>query len=283
MDDLTQQFRAHAREKGADLIGIAPIERFDELAADKHPAAIFPETRSVIVIGKRVVRGAIRGVEEGTSFDIYDMYGRNWLSNRNLAMTTFKAGEFLEDNGWEAVPLPNIPPQTPPMGVPVREGQPAPNVMLDMDDAAIRAGLGEIGYCGLFLSPQFGPRQRFQMILTDAVLTPDPILSQPVCPTCREHAAFCILGAIDPSAERTVTVCGKDMGVAGIDHAKCKSCKNGASPNAMHPSGHADRMAAVCTRSCIAYLEESNAIENTFQNPFRKRAPWGIIQEQKVL
>jgi len=283
MTSFTLQFKSHVKGNGADLVGIASIDRFKELGANRNPASIFPEVRSVIVIGKRIVRGAIRGVEEGTSFDLYDMYGRNWLNNRNLAMTTFKAGEFLEDNGWEAVPLPNLPPQTPPMGIAVREGQPAPNIMLDLDDAAVRAGLGEIGYCGLFLSPEFGPRQRFQMILTDANLDPDPILTAPVCPGCREHASFCILGAISPAAEQTLSICGKDMVVAGIDHARCNSCKNGATPNRMHPFGHADRIAAICTRSCIAFLEETDAIQNTFHNAFRKRSPWGIIDEHRVL
>lgn len=143
--DLTARFRAHARSCGADIAGIAPVERFDGLPGERHPASIFPETRSVVVVGKRIVRGALRGVEEGTQFDVYNQFGRDWLNNRTLALATFRISEFLEDSGWEAVPLPNLPPETPPMGVSVREGRPAPNVMLDFDDAAVRAGVGEIG------------------------------------------------------------------------------------------------------------------------------------------
>ena len=283
MDELTHRLKTQAAAHGADLIGIAPLERFDELPPEKHPASIFPEARSAVVIGKRIVRGALRGVEEGTSFDIYDMYGRNWLNNRNLAMTTFKIGEFLEDNGWEAVPLASLPPETPPMGITVRPGQPAANVMLDIDDAAIRAGLAEMGYCGLLLTPEFGPRQRFQMILTDAPLSPDPLLEGSVCPRCKEHAAYCVLGAISTEHDTELSVCGKRMTVARIDYGKCNGCKNGASPSRLHPSGKPDRVASLCTRSCIAFLEETKATRGEFRTPFRNRAPWCIVSEHKTL
>jgi len=281
--DLPSSLRARAREFGADLLGVASIDRFDELPANRHPRAIFPEAQSVLVVGKRITRGALRGIEEGTQFQLYHLYGRDWLNNRVLATATLRIAQFLEDGGWEAVPLPNLPPETPAMGVPVRAGQPAPNVMLDFDDAAVRAGVGEIGYCGLLITPQFGPRQRLQVILTDAALQPDPILDKAVCDCCRQHASFCPLGAIDPAAARLVSICGKEMRVAGIDYAKCATCKNGATPNSHHPSGRPDRMAALCTRSCIQYLEENGRLLNTFHHPFRKRQPWGVIEERRAL
>lgn len=282
-DDPSSTLRTRRREFGADLLGVAPIDRFDELPADRHPRAIFPETQSVLVIGKRVTRGALRGVEEGTQFQLYHLYGRDWLNNRVLATATLRIAQVLEDSGWEAVPLPNLPPEVPPLGIAVRPGQPAPNVMLDFDDAAVRAGLGEIGYCGMLLTPQYGPRQRLQIILTDAVLEPNPLLTEPVCDRCREHASFCPLGAIDPSGESVVSICGKEMLVAGIDHAKCARCDNGAGANPYHSSGRPDRMAALCTRSCIQYLEASGRVTNTFHEPFRKRKPWGVVEERRIL
>ena len=170
MDDFTKAFREHSEKIGCDLVGIAPIERFAALKADQHPASIFPEVKSVIVVGKRITRGSLRGVEEGTQFGTYHMYGYNWLEDRFLSITSLKMAEFLEDNRWEAIPLLNLPREMGPMGVSVREGQPAPNVLLDFEDAAVRAGLGEIGYLRTFVTPEFGARQRFFIILTDAPL-----------------------------------------------------------------------------------------------------------------
>ena len=283
MTDFTDELREHAPHVGVDLLAIAPIERFADIPADKHPASIFPEVRSVLVIGKRIARGALRGVEEGTQFDLYGQYGRDWLNNRVLATATFHMTEFLEDHGWEAVPLPNLPKEVPPMGIPVRAGQPAPNVMLDFDDAAVRAGLGEIGYCGMLLTPRFGPRQRIQIILTDAALEPDPMLEKPVCIHCQDLQSICPLGAISRTDETTLTIAGKTMPVGHIDFSICNSCKNGAGLNPIHAAGTPDRCSALCTRTCIVNLEEAGQLANTFANPFRKRAQWGVVEELKRL
>ena len=114
-----------------DLVGVAPVERFDELPSEKHPRSIFPEVESVVVVGRRITRGTLRGVEEGTNFHGYRMYGYQWLNDRFLAVATFQVASFLEDNGYEAVPLPPLPNEIPAMGIPVRPGAPAPNVLLD--------------------------------------------------------------------------------------------------------------------------------------------------------
>jgi epoxyqueuosine reductase QueG len=277
MNPLTAAFREHARAAGADLVGIASIDRFDGLPLQHHPSSIFPEAQSVIVMGRRVTRGTLRGVEEGTQFSNYRLYGYDWLDNRFVALTIYRAAEFLEDRGWEAVPLLALPPEIPPMGVSVRPDAPPPNVLVDLDDAAVRAGLGEIGYARFLLTPQFGPRQRVQAILTDAVLEPDPLYDGQICDRDpAAHAAFCPLGALDGSKEETLTICGKEMRVARVDWERCAACENGAHPNRYHASGKPDRLAALCARSCLVHLEESGALSNVFQAPFRKRAPWAV-------
>ena len=229
----------------------------------------------MIVVGKRITRGALRGIEEGTQFDLYNLYGRDWLNNRFLAMVTFNLAEFLEDNGWESIPMANLPPQIPPMGIPVRENQPPPNVLIDLEDAAVRAGVGEIGYCGILLTPQFGPRQRIQLIITDAELKADPILTQNICDGCIKEKEICPLGAISLD-EKVISICGKDMTVGDIDFRTCKSCKNGAHPNPHHATGRPDRLSALCVRNCIENLEKKG-IGGSFENPFRKREPWKVV------
>ncbi len=281
--ELTSQVKEHSVSVGADLVGIAPIERFDGLDRQHHPASIFPEARSVVVIGKRIVRGALRGVEEGTHFDAYYLYGRTWLNNRNLAMSTLKTAEFLEENGWEAIPIPNIPTQMPVMGVAVREGQPAPNVLIDLEDAAVRSGIGEIGFCGLLLTPQFGPRQRLQAIITDAPLEGEPLLAEPVCNMCIESNNICPNGAIAADRFETMEICGKQMRVGSVDHSICRKCKNGACPSMFYTDGPMDRLAAICTRSCIESLEHSGSVANTFHNRFRQRPAWGIVTAETAL
>lgn len=273
---FTARFKAAARAAGADLVGIAPIGRFNGIAKSHHPSSIFPETRSVVVIGKRIVRGCLRGVEEGTQFSLYNTYAMNWLPHRFLAMVTVSAATFLEDNGSEAVPLPDLPTQVPAMGVAVKPDAPAPNVMIDFADAAVRAGLGEIGYTGELMTPEFGHLQRIQIILTDTELEPDPICEQEICDRCGACVSACPLGAISESPGSKIEICGRRMEIAEVDAEICSQCKNGAWANPSHSSGRPDRLAAACMRACIAHLEEKGCLANRFHAPFRKRPAWKI-------
>jgi len=265
------ELKACAREAGADLVGIAPATRFDELPREKHPRTIFPECESVIVLGRRVTRGTLRGVEEGTNFGCFYRYGQKWLSDRFLAMTAFTVATALEDDGWESVPLPPLPAEVPAMGVPVREGAVAPNVLIDMNDAAVRAGLGEWGRCGTVLTPEYGPRQRFNAVLVDAAFEPTPLFEGAIC-LQEECEAVCPNGALGAVERRTV--CGRDYPVATIDQAMCASCRNGAAPNPYYPGAHADRLAALCVRTCVDNLERSERLTRPFKNTFRKRPAW---------
>jgi epoxyqueuosine reductase len=273
---LTDELKIAAREAGADLLGIAPIERFDGVAPEHDPQEIFPEARSVVVVGKRLARGCFRGVEEGTQFALYAQFGGTWVPDRFLALTTVGVATFLEDQRWEAVPLPNLPPEAPAMGIPVREGALAPNVMLDFDDAAVRAGLGQIGYSGELLTPEFGPRQRLQVILTDAPLEATPLCEKPVCDLCKQCVTSCPLGAMTEADETELTICGLQMPLAAVNWDTCRGCQNGALPNAKHPAGKPDRLAALCMRSCIHHLEEEGRVSKGLKSSFRRRAAWQV-------
>lgn len=274
MNKLTEDFIAYAKSKRVDVLGIAPIERFADVPQNHHPATIFPEVKSVVVIGKRITRGTLRGIEEGTQFDLYGQYGQSWLMDRMLAITTIDVATWLEDNRWEAVPIQDLPPEVPPSGVAVKPGLPAPNVMIDVREAAVRAGIAEIGFNGEVLTADYGPRQRFQLILTDAPLDPTPMLEQAVCDQCGLCQKSCPKGAF--KGKKTIIIAGKEMTVADIDYSVCRSCKNGATANPKHPAGRPDRLGAICTRSCINHLEAEKRITNSLENTFRQHEAWSI-------
>ena len=62
MNVTAAALKEYCSGEGADLVGIAGIDRFAELPPEKHPAAILPEAKSVIVLGKRVTRGMVVSV-----------------------------------------------------------------------------------------------------------------------------------------------------------------------------------------------------------------------------
>lgn len=276
MPDLTDQMKEFAREHSADLVGVAPAERFKDLPAEENPLSIFPEMTAAIVIGRRITRGTLRGLEEGTNQGLYDMFGYSWLDTQFVAMSTFEVVEWLEDRGWEAVPLFAFPPGVHPQGIAVREGAVEPNVYPDMDKMAVCAGLAEMSWVRIALTPQFGHRQRFQLILTDAPLEGDPLLEAGLCGMCMRCAEICPLGALDPEDEESMTVAGREYTVAKIDYSKCRRCQNGARPNRYHPNGPPDRLGAICMRTCMQMLEDNGKLDTEFATPFRIREPWAI-------
>jgi len=257
MSDLTQQFKTFASEAGADLVGIASMDRFADWSAETSPASIFPDAKAVITVARRITRGSLRGSEEGTNFNTYSSFGYHWLDTEFVALTVFECVEFLEDRRWEAAPLFPFPPE-------------------NFAHVAVACGLGEIGINGDLLTPQFGPRQRLQLILTDAPLNPDPIFEGAICSQCMACADSCPLGAISADEFDELTIAGKTMRVARIDYEKCRVCQNGACPNRYHASGKPDRLGAVCNRTCVDALEAQGAVSNIFANRFRNRPPWGI-------
>ncbi|MBO7762662.1 MAG: hypothetical protein J6T24_07690 [Clostridia bacterium] len=59
--------------------------------------------------------------------------------------------------------------------------------------AFVACGLGEYGYHGMVLSPEYGPRERIISIITSAELVPDPLYDgPPLCDGCHLCAKQCI-------------------------------------------------------------------------------------------
>ena len=270
------EVKAYARERGADLVGIASADRFESLPAESSPLSIFPELKSVIVVGRRILRGALRGVEEGTNIGgTYGMFGYQWLEDNFLSRTTYDTAIWLEAGGFEGVPLFGYAPDGIGKGAPVAPGKPAPNVIVDLPFAAQAAGLGEIGLADVFLTPEYGPRQRFALVLTDAELEPDAVRGKEICADCGACVEACPFGAIDADNKRKVGVPGHEMEVATVDYSICKSCPNGAM-TAPGRGSRPDRLGALCVRTCVAQLEGAEKCSNRFDQPFRKRKPWAL-------
>ena len=276
MINLKEKIKAKAKKNDIDMIGFANKERFEGLDARYNPFSIFPDGKTVIIIGQRITRGTLRGVEEGTNFQDYRMFGYTTLDDEFTALACYDITCAIEDEGYEAVPVFPNPPEIYGQGIAVKEGAPAPNIAPDFTYAAVACGLGEIGMHGEFLTRQFGTRQRFQMIITDAQLEPDEILNESICQKCGKCAEICPLCAIDINSVEESEICGKKLNHYKVDYSLCRKCKNGAVLNRLYPTGKPDRLAALCVRTCVCTLEEKGVLSNTFENKFRKRDAWAI-------
>ena len=274
MEEFTNRVKSKLKEEGADLVGIAPIESFKDVIPEQHPSSIFPEAKAVIVAGFFISRGLVRGIEEGTVFNYWSFvepidYWMTWFFHRVTGM--------FEEKGFEVVPIfPYLPYNIMNQGIKVAVNKPQPNIGVDVELAAVRAGLGEIGYGGFFLTPEFGPLQKFMAIITDAPLISDSVLEDSICDECMACVEICPLKAISDKEYTLMKIGEKEMKIRNINYNKCKRCQNGAFPSRF-PDAPPDRIPALCGRECLVHLEKEGILKHKWVNSFRKRKPWIVV------
>ncbi len=223
------QVKDFARHCGADLVGIGSMDRFEGAPPEMDPRHIFPEARALIGLAFRIPRGYLRGIEEGTHFYQYPAMGYANINEVYAPTVLHELSCFLEDHGYEGAVFRNTGGRMASSDVsgsydesadagrrirfsrPVAPGRPAPDVMFHFRIAAFICGLGEIGYSKMFLTPEFGPRQRFAFVLTDAPLEPDPLFEGGLCDRCLLCAHECPVSAISAQDTVTVTVAGREL------------------------------------------------------------------------
>ena len=225
------EVKKRARALGADMVGIAPVERWEGAPIQMDPRQIMPEAKSVISMAFRVMRGSLRGVEEGTFFSNYSAMGYGGLTYIYMPIVVINLSKFIEDKGYEAFPMghqsdwraiDNAGQLRPLYSRPVAPGRAAPDVMIHQRIAAYLCGLGEIGHSKVFLTPKFGPRQRLGIVITEAELEPDPIYDGPqLCNRCMACVRECPGQAISADKTVKVTLAGREVEWAEVDLEAC--------------------------------------------------------------
>ena len=84
------EIKALAKRVGADCVGIAPMSRWEGAPKQNDPRYIFPGAKSMIVLGFRIPRGLLRGIEEGTRFIDYPGMGYASINQVHGPMVLWK-------------------------------------------------------------------------------------------------------------------------------------------------------------------------------------------------
>lgn len=231
---FTEKLKLHLKTAfDMDMVGIASAQSLAGEPEGHRPTDLLPGAKNVIVFGQRMTDGAVsadfRALEEKkmAAQSSYAAYAGDLAINFLMVNATNDIAAYIEDNCHAvAMPLPfhvqqnmiwdKVP--APLFADPYGQGMP-----LNIFNAAMAAGLGEIGWSNRFLTPEYGPRQLISAVITTLDLDCDlpyngPVLCDPekcgvctkVCPTC----AIC-------SEKKTISVGGKTVEVSDL---KANSC-----------------------------------------------------------
>jgi epoxyqueuosine reductase len=218
---IKEQIKAVAQQHGMDLCGIASVDRFSESPLGRHPRDILPGCKSVVVVGARLLDGAVqanfRAFEDGRLDlkGIYGTYGYAMLPNFALTYACYAIAQFIER-------------ETGACSTPCSTGPMTNGVQLSLRHAAVAAGLGEFSWSGLVMTPEFGPRIRFGVILTTLEIEPDPLYTgKQLCDPekCGICTRVCPTGALSKYGKGEPYVSepgGKHSEYCRIDWPKCQ-------------------------------------------------------------
>jgi epoxyqueuosine reductase len=158
---------------GADLVGIAKADCFENTPTRRGPSFIMPQARSIIVVAQRMLIGCLESPSDMVTtiqgIALYD----------ELHMLTLKTARFLEERGHRAAIVPGYSP------VDMNKETKGLSGEVSLRHAAVAAGLGGLGRNNL-------------------LITPDKPCSEGYCEDCEACISACPADALsEPGKTRT--------------------------------------------------------------------------------
>jgi epoxyqueuosine reductase QueG len=174
MSDLTSEFKAFISPH-IDIVGIAPISRFEFAPAGYRPTDILSSATNVVIIGIQTL-----GDE---SSHVHVMQSNYWTTSLEINRVAYYCAKWLSNKGYAVAPIPSFIP----LDMFKESGMRAD---FSLRHGAVEAGLGEIGLNNLLITPRYGPRIRLASIITNAPMRVDPRFEQTIC--LREACGLCV-------------------------------------------------------------------------------------------
>jgi len=290
---------------GPDMIGVAPASRFDQ---EDPIFKILPETKSVICLAYRILRGTHRGVEEGTSYHHYTTMAIEVLEETVMPMMALRCARIIEEEGFIALPqkktqviMQEMDSTNPEMLYNKIYRGKTQEYQMNYVESAAKCGIGEIGMSGTLLTDDFGPLQRYCFVLTDAEIEPTEEFKPHICDNCGECIKACPGNAIhnkikDPwqcAAYYAGANMSKNpfMSTHALSHREdrleiLKGEKQLSREDAIdvidnisyYPPIMHSYISSICgnacDRACYIHLEEKGVLNKKFNDKFRKREEW---------
>ena len=303
---MKQQLIDLAKSNYADIIRFAPADKFDK---NDPIFKIFPNVKTVIGLGFRVLRGIYRGTEEGTTYYQYTTMAVENMEETIMPMASIKICNLIEKKGYIALPqrrheqiMSEENSTNPEVAYDaVYRGKTAENQM-NFIDAAVKCGLGEKGLSGALLTDDFGPFVRYCFILTDMEFEADKETIPHLCDKCGKCIAACPGNAISENGEVDPWQCAVYYNgangtknpfmppdafsdfenrleiIAGEAKVTPETAKKILDSIFFYPPAQHAYQCSICGRACdtacYMHLEEKGVLNKKFNRPFREREEW---------
>jgi epoxyqueuosine reductase QueG len=201
MEVLTNNVVHWLKDNGASVVGIANVERFEGAPRGHHPSDFVPRAKSVITFGVAILHHTIHWESHLANSELvpqehrkdvlqnyfYRQTGYN-LVNDLLDRLAFCTANLLESQGYPSLFFPAT--YGPTVSEFIRERIPSGWGLFSQRHAAVMAGLGEFGLNNVVVTHQYGPRIRFNSVITEAELIPSTLLAEKTC--LGEGCSICV-------------------------------------------------------------------------------------------
>ena len=172
---------------GADLFGVAPVNRFENAPKGFHPVDIYKKTKSVIVFAKRIPSETLYA-ESCVPFTHI-----NTLAMQAVDLMTFHISAEFETIGIKNVIIPTDDPYEF-----WDDENKTGRAILSLRHTGYLAGLGVIGRNNLLVNEYFGNMIQIGALLTDTEIEPSPLADYKTCAdNCRICIDTCPVKALD--------------------------------------------------------------------------------------
>lgn len=162
---LKDELIERARELSFDLVGIANpfCDEIMRAPVGNRPVNYLPGAKSVIVLGMKVLDSVLKTAPSGIYSKHYDTI------NDMLNAGAYRLSKWLEKQGYRSIYFPETDSYEI-LWAQYNAGLTSFVPCFNHMAVAEASGLGKKGVSGVVLTPQYGPRQRWISVITEAPL-----------------------------------------------------------------------------------------------------------------
>jgi epoxyqueuosine reductase len=196
---LREQVIESAKRHGAELVGIASVDRWEAAPVYARPTTILKEAQSVIVFGIPIPRGVVETIP---SHIWTRLHGH--MMGVMVDDIAWKLALELEAEGYKSVDIGGLVVGKSIFNKMVSALGDVPYPIHDFESegelalnwAGQAAGLGTVGTNSLLITEKYGPNVILGAVITTAKLEPDPLIEEDLCDECYSCVKECPAGAM---------------------------------------------------------------------------------------